>query len=46
MTPELWVRGPDRHRHRYVIFPDRIEAVEIYGISASRNPGQQMFQVG
>jgi len=25
---ELWVRGPDRQWHRYVIHPDRIEAVQ------------------
>ena len=43
---ELWVRGPDRHWHRYVIFPDRIESVEIYGISASRHLGQQTLPVG
>jgi len=43
---ELWVRGTDRHWHRYVIFPDRIESVEMYGISASRPPGQQTLPVG
>ncbi|MFA5078563.1 MAG: hypothetical protein WC541_03655, partial [Dehalococcoidia bacterium] len=43
---ELWVRGTDRHWHRYVIFPDRIESVEIYGISASRHLGQQTLPVG
>ena len=25
---ELWVRGPDRHWHRYLILPDSIEALE------------------
>ena len=43
---ELWVRGPDRHWHRYAIFPDRIEAVEMYGLSASRHLGQQTLSVG
>ena len=43
---ELWVRGPDRHWHRYAIFPDRIETVEIFGISASRHLGQQTLPVG
>jgi len=32
MTPEifreLWVRGPDRHWHRYLILPESIEALE------------------
>jgi hypothetical protein len=25
---ELWVRGPDRHWHRYLILPDSVEALE------------------
>jgi len=43
---ELGVRGADRHWHRYVIFPDRIEPVEMYGMSASRPLGQQTLPVG
>ena len=46
ISRELWVRGPDRHWHRYAIFPDRIESVEMYGISASRHLGQQTLPVG
>jgi hypothetical protein len=42
---ELWVRGPDRHWHRYTIFPDRIESVEMYGTSVSGHLGQQMLPV-
>ena len=40
------VRGPDRHWHRYAIFQDRIEAIEICSMSASRHLGQQTLQVG
>jgi len=40
----LRVRGPDRHWHRYVIFPDRIESVEMYGMSVSERLGQQTLQ--
>ncbi len=43
---ELWARGPDRHWHRYVIFPDRIESVEMYGMSVSERLGQQRLPVG
>jgi len=43
---ELWVRGPDRHWHRYAICTDRIEAVEIPGRSPSRNLRQQTLPVG
>jgi len=25
---ELWVRGPDRHWHRYLVLPDSIEVLE------------------
>lgn len=42
---ELWARGPDRHWRRYVIFPDRIESVEIFGMSVSRYLGQQRLPV-
>ena len=40
------VRGPDRHWHRYAIFQDRIESVEIYGMSVPRHLGQQTLPVG
>lgn len=42
---ELWVRGPDRHWHRYTIYTDRIESVEIYGTSVSRHLGQQTLPI-
>lgn len=43
---ELWVRGPDRHW--YVIFPDRVEALDwdFFGVRASRHFGQQTLKVG
>ena len=45
---ELWVRGPDRHWHRYVIFPNRIEALnwDIFGTRTSQQLGQQTLPVG
>ncbi len=43
---ELWVRGPGWHWHRYAIYTERIEAVEIFGMSASRHLGQQSLPVG
>ena len=43
---ELWVRGPDRYWHRYAIFQDRIESVEVFGMSESRNLGEQTLPVG
>jgi hypothetical protein len=43
---ELWVRGPDRHWHRYTIFADKIEAVEMFGMSEPRHLGQQTLPVG
>ncbi len=45
-TRELWVRGPDRHWHRYVISPDRIDAVEMFGMSVPRHLGQQTLPIG
>ena len=47
-TRELWVRGPDRHWHRYVIFPDRIEALDwnIFGVRTSQQLRQQTLPVG
>jgi len=44
---ELWVRGPDRHWHRYVILQDRIEALDwdIFGTRSSRYLGQQRLPV-
>jgi hypothetical protein len=26
---ELWVRGPDREWHRYLILPDAVEAIGV-----------------
>jgi len=36
---ELWVRGPDRHWHRYVVLVDRIETIGNDGaLSEGNNP--------
>jgi hypothetical protein len=45
---ELWVRGPDRHWHRYVIFPEKIEVCDwdIFRVRSSHQLGQQTFTVG
>ena len=43
---ELWARGPDRHWHRYAIFQDRIESIEIFGMSVSGHLGQQTLPIG
>jgi len=42
---ELWVRGPGRHWHGYVISPERIDVSDwdIFGVRASRILGRQMF---
>jgi hypothetical protein len=43
---ELWVRGPDRHWHPYAIYTDRIEIMEIFGMSKSEHLDQQTPPVG
>jgi len=46
-VPEDTGRGlRDRHWHRYSVFTDRREAVEMYGMSVSRHLGQQTVPAG
>jgi len=43
---ELLGRVPGRYWHRYAEFPDRIETMEMYGMSVPRHLGQQTLPVG
>ena len=46
-VPEDTGRGlRDRYWHRYAIHPDRRDALEIFGMSVARHPGQQTVPVG